>query len=230
VTDRAAAALARAAIAQVRPGDLVGLGSGRAASAFIHALGEAVRAGLAVTGVATSEASAALARSLGIALVDEWTAIDLAVDGADEVDPGLDLVKGYGAALVREKIVAAAARRFIILVGEEKLVPVLGARGRLPIEVVPFALPLCRRRLSEMDLAPSVRQAGQAPLVSDNGNLILDLAVSAISDPTGLEAALRAIPGVVGTGLFLAMADQVLVWDGERIRTLERNHREEGPS
>jgi ribose 5-phosphate isomerase A len=222
MTDQEAAALGAEALAEVQSGHVVGLGTGQAATAFILALGRAVKSGLRVTGVPTSEASATLARQLGIPLIDEPLALDVAVDGADEVDPRLDLVKGYGGALVREKIVAAAARRFIVLVGPEKLVPTLGGRGRLPVEVVPFALPFCRRRLTELGHAPTVRAKDGSTFVTDNGNLILDAAVGAIPDPAALDATLRAIPGVVGTGLFVGMAHAVMVWDGGRARTLTR--------
>ena len=222
MTDQEAAALGAEALAHVKPGDVVGLGTGQAATAFIRALGTAVKAGLAVTGVPTSETSARVARSLGIPLVDEPVALDVAVDGADEVDPRLDLIKGFGGALVREKIVAAAARRFIVLVGHEKLVPTLGARGRLPVEVVPFGLAFAQRRLTELGHPPVVRTNDGAPVVTDNGNLILDAAVRVIADPPGLDATVRAIPGVVGTGLFVGMAHAVMVWDGGRARTLTR--------
>jgi len=211
MTDQEAAALGRSALAEVKPGAVVGLGTGQAATAFIHALGSAVKSGLRVTGVPTSEASATLARTLGIPLIAEPTTLDVAVDGADEVNPQLDLVKGYGGALVREKIVAAAARRFIVLVGPEKLVKTLGARGRLPVEVVPFAAPFCQRRLTELGYPPVVRGNGATPVVTDNGNLILDCTVQAITDPGSLDRTLREIPGVVGTGLFLNMASVILI-------------------
>ena len=223
MTDQEAAALGAEAIAEVKSGHVVGLGTGQAATAFIHALGHAVKAGLTVTAVPTSEASATLARRLGIPLVDEPVALDVAVDGADEVDPRLDLIKGYGGALVREKIVAAAARRFIVLVGPEKLVPALGARGRLPVEVVPFGVPFARRRLGELGYTAAVRTRDGAPVVTDNGNLILDCAVGSIADPAALDATVRAIPGVIGTGLFVGMAHAVMVWDGGRARTLVRS-------
>jgi ribose 5-phosphate isomerase A len=222
MTDQEAAALGAAALAEVQPGHVIGLGTGQAATAFIHALGTAVASGLTVTGVPTSEVSATLARRLGIPLIDEPVALDVAVDGADEVDPRLDVIKGYGGALVREKVVAAAARRFIVLVGAEKLVPKLGSRGRLPVEVVPFAAPFCRRRLADLGHSPTVRTKDGRPFVSDNGNLILDCAVGPIPDPVALDAAVRAIPGVVGTGLFVGMAHAVMVWDGGRARTLVR--------
>jgi ribose 5-phosphate isomerase A len=222
MTDQEAAALGAEALAHVKPGDVVGLGTGQAATAFIRALGTAVKAGLAVRGVPTSETSASLARSLGIPLVDEPVVLDVAVDGADEVDPRLDLIKGFGAALLREKIVAAAARRFIVLVGHDKLVPTLGARGRLPVEVVPFGLAFAQRRLTELGHPPVVRTNDGALVVTDNGNLILDAAVRAIADPAGLDASVRAIPGVVGTGLFVGLAHAAMVWDGGRARTLTR--------
>lgn len=224
MTDQEAAALGAEAIAEVKSGHVVGLGTGQAATAFIHALGHAVKAGLTVTAVPTSEASATLARRLGIPLVDEPVALDVAVDGADEVDPRLDLVKGYGGALVREKVVAAAARRFLVLVGAEKLVPALGTRGRVPVEVVPFSAPFCRRRLAELGYPPTARVKDGAPVVTDNGNLILDCAVGPIADPGALDAAVRAIPGVVGTGLFVGLAHAVMVWDRGRARTLVRPH------
>jgi ribose 5-phosphate isomerase A len=222
MTDQEAATLGAEALAQVQRGDVVGLGTGQAATAFIHVLGKAVKAGLTVTGVPTSEASAVLARTLGIPLADEPVTLDVAVDGADEVDPRLDLIKGFGGALVREKIVAAAAHRFIVLVGSEKLVPTLGARGRLPVEVVPFAMPFARRRLTELGYPPTVRTQDGAPVVTDNGNLILDCAVKSIGDPAALDATVGAIPGVVGTGLFVGMAHAVMVWDAGRARTLTR--------
>jgi ribose 5-phosphate isomerase A len=223
MTDQEAAALGAEALAEVKSGHVVGLGTGQAATAFIHALGRAVKSGLTVVGVPTSETSAALARRLGIPVVDEAVALDVAVDGADEVDEHLDLIKGYGGALVREKIVAAAARRFIVLVGTEKLVPALGARGRLPVEVVPFGVPFIRRRLGQLGYPSAVRSRDGAPIVTDNGTLVLDCTVSSIADPAALDTAMRAIPGVVDTGLFVGMAHAVMVWDGGRARTLVRS-------
>src|SRR2546427_12634632 len=194
-----AAALAAHALAYVRPSQVVGLGSGHAARAFVHALGREMQAGLRVMAVPTSEAPATLARQLGIPLVslDDAPSVDVTLDGADEVDPGLDLIKGYGGALIREKVVAAASRRLVILVGRDKLVPVLGSRGKLPIEVVPFAAGFCRRRLTEEGYAPVLRMNGAALGVTDNTNLIFDCAVSPITDATRLDGTLRSIPGVV---------------------------------
>jgi ribose 5-phosphate isomerase A len=156
---------------------------------------------------------------LGIPMVslDAVTHIDVTVDGADEVDPQLNLIKGYGGALVREKIVAAASRRMIVLVGPEKLVPVLGRRGILPVEVVPFGAVFCGRRLHDIGLAATLRLHNGTPLLSDNGNRILDCQVAPIEDPARLEQSILAIPGVVGTGLFLGMAETILVDHGDRV-------------
>src|SRR3990170_5678894 len=153
------ASIATRAIEFVKERDVVGLGTGRAATAFVHALGAAVKEGLRVRGVPTSQVTADLATQLGIPLerLDDVGQIDVTFDGADEVDPQLNLIKGYGGAMVREKIVAASSRRFVTLVGAEKLVPVLGSRGILPVEVVPFGLPLCRRRLTKLGCRPTVR-------------------------------------------------------------------------
>src|SRR5919198_1469643 len=213
----------------VADGDGVGLGTGRAAGEFIKLLAGRVRAGLRVRGVPTSRGSEELARSLNVPLVslEEAFPLALTVDGADEVAPNLDLIKGWGRALVREKVVAACSRRLIILVGTNKAVPKLGARGKLPVEVIPFALPLCRRRLSELGCNPVLYEQDGKPFQTDNGNVILDCAVGPIDDPAGLEARLRAVPGVVGTGLFLGMADTVLFGDdADGFRLVEEQRRQ----
>jgi len=199
----------------IADGDVVGLGSGKASTEFIRLLGARVREGLRVRGVPTSRVSEELAGRLGIPLVtlEEGMPLAVTVDGADEVDPNLDLIKGYGRALVREKVVAAASRRLVILVGPGKEVRALGERGKLPVEVVPFALPLCRRRLAELGCEPVPYEEGGKLFLTDNGNHILDCGVKPLSDPASFEARARAIPGVVGTGLFLRMADTVLVGD-----------------
>ena len=197
----------------IRDGFVVGLGTGRAATAFVHALAARVQAGLRVRGVPTSEATAVLARQLGIPLTsfEEVERLDVTVDGADEVDPKLDLIKGLGGALVREKVVAAASTLLVILVGPEKLVPVLGAHGIMPVEVVPFAHSFCRRRLEVLGYPSSPRLANGRILVTDNGNNILDCKVARLANPAEVERALRSIPGVIGTGLFLGLAHTVLI-------------------
>ena len=215
--------LAVGALAHIHDGMRVGLGSGRAASSFVRALGARVRAGLKVRGVPTSEGVARLARQLGVPLsgLDEGI-IDLTVDGADEVDPRLDLIKGYGGALVRERIVAAASRRVVILVSREKLVPILGARGRLPVEVIPFGAPLALRELADLGCRPALRIEEGRPFVTDNGNWIVDCAVRPIEAPVAFARDLRALPGVVDAGLFLGVADLVLVADATGISEIRR--------
>jgi ribose 5-phosphate isomerase A len=199
----------------VRDGDTIGLGSGRAATAFLEALGRRVAGGLKVRGVPTSRASEETARRVGVPVVglDAGLPLALTIDGADEVDPDLNLIKGYGRALVREKVVAAASSKLVILVGRDKLVGRLGSRGRLPIEVVPFAVPLVQSRLRPLGLEGDPFEKAGTPFLSDNGNMILDARLGPIADASLLEMALRAIPGVVGTGLFLGMADVVIVGD-----------------
>lgn len=214
-----ASVLGEQAAALVQPGMLVGLGTGRAANSFIEALGRRVSGGLAVGGIPTSRASGELAVRLGIPL-GEFAAdgrIDITFDGADEVDPQGNAIKGYGGALLREKIVAADSQEFVILIGEEKLVPALGSRGKLPVEVLPFGLPATLRHLAALGVRPHVRMTGSEPAASDNGNRIVDCATGIIDRPAELEAALLAIPGVVGTGLFLGMADRVLIQRGGQV-------------
>jgi ribose 5-phosphate isomerase A len=217
--ERALEAVALRALDLIEDGARVGLGTGRAAAAFVARLGARLRQGLRVAGVATSEATARQARDLGIPLVelDESVELDLTIDGADEVCPNLDLVKGWGGALVRERIVASASRRQVILVGHDKLVRALGERGRIPVEVIPFARGPTIRRIRSLGLRPALRAAadGGRPLVTENGNLVLDCAPGEpLRDEAAaraLEAALLAIPGVVDTGLFLGTAERVLV-------------------
>lgn len=211
--------VAERALEFVPQGGVVGLGSGRAATEFIRILGERVQQGLQVRGVPTSQASADLARQLGIPLVGlaDIDSIDVDVDGADEVDPQGNLIKGLGGALLREKIVAAASQQVVIVVGPEKLVSVLGDRGVLPVEVVPFGISLCERRLTALGLPPRLRLRDNQPFVTDNGNHILDCQVRPIERPNELEAAIRSIPGVAGTGLFLGMTDTILIQSGDQV-------------
>jgi ribose 5-phosphate isomerase A len=215
---RALEAVALRALELVEEGATVGLGSGRAATTFIERLGERVRQGLRVTAVPTSEASARRGRDVGIPLVELGDVeLDLTLDGADEVAPNLDLVKGYGGALVRERIVASASKRQVILVGVEKLVRSLGERGRIPVEVIPLAQQPAMRRLRSLGLRPALRTdaASGRPLLTDNHNLTVDCALGEpLRDARAareLEAALLAIAGVVDTGLFLGTAERVLV-------------------
>ncbi len=215
--------IAERALAFVKDGDVVGLGTGRAASAFVRVLGARVQAGFRIRGISTSHGTTALAQELGIPLttVDAVENVDIAVDGADEVDPDRNLIKGYGGALVREKIVAAAARKFIVLVGAEKLVSVLGARGRLPVEVVPFGMATCCRHLRALSCDPIPRRTDFGAFRSDNGNAIIDCRISPITALAQFEQDLLSIPGVVDTGLFVGMDPTVLVQDGETVKILQ---------
>ncbi|MFM8289094.1 MAG: ribose-5-phosphate isomerase RpiA [Planctomycetaceae bacterium] len=211
------------ALSEVTAGMTLGLGSGRASQSFVRALAARVGEGLAIRGVPTSVETEQLARELKVPLVTlaEAGQLDLTVDGADEVDPAGNLIKGYGRALLREKIVAASSRRLIILVGTEKLVPRLGTRGRLPVEIVPFGLTLCQRRLRELGCEPVLYERNGQPHPTDNGNYILDCQVGPLANPEEWQTQARRIPGVVDTGLFLDLADLVLVGDSQ---TLEWQH------
>ncbi len=210
-SDAALEALGRYAVRYVKPGQTIGLGTGKAASAFIRALGES---GIKVRGVPTSNGSGELARQHGIDIVTlaDVKQLDADFDGADEVDSRLNLLKGFGGALVREKIVAASSKKFFVLVGPEKLYPHLGARRRLPVEVIPFGLPFVTRALAKLGMKAAPRKNSDgSEFISDNGNPILDCIVRDIRNPARLERELLAIPGVLGTGIFVKMATVVLV-------------------
>jgi ribose 5-phosphate isomerase A len=214
------------ALDYVADGMTVGLGSGKAAERFIRAL---AASGRHVRCVATSANSAGLATGLGLTVVtlDDVSHLDLTIDGADEVDPRINLIKGYGRALVREKIVAAASKHLVIVIGPEgvpeKLVPVLGARGKLPVEVLRFGLLVVRGKLEELGIPsiPVTRDDGEL-FLSDNGNVILNCKVGPIADPVALERRITNIPGVVGTGLFLGMADAVLIQNGDELEVRQK--------
>ena len=230
--DPAMRAVAARALDLIGGGALVGLGSGRTASVFVRMLGARVRDGLSVTGVPASAETAALAREAGIPLVSlsGIELLDITVDGADEVAPNLDLMKGHGGALVRERIIASASRRQIILVGADKLVRRLGERFAVPVEVMPFAVGPVTRAIRAAGLRPGVRMdaSGGRELVNENGNLTLDCALPApLADAhaaRALEASLLAMPGVVDTGLFLGTAERVLVgYPDGRVDTLLRD-------
>ena len=206
----------RKAVEQVRDGMVVGLGSGSTAEHAIRALGERCEAGgMDIRCVPTSEASGRLGREVGLQVtsLEEEPAIDLTIDGADEVDPDLNLVKGLGGALLREKIVAAASAREIIIVDPSKLVDRLGTRSPLPVEVLPFAWALARTRLMESARSVAMRTTSDGgEYRTDNGNFILDCSFAdGIQDPGALEAEINRIPGVVENGLFVGLAGLVIV-------------------
>jgi ribose 5-phosphate isomerase A len=212
-------AAAARALDLVEPGMRLGLGTGSTAAAFVDLLGERVRAGLDIVGVPTSEATRAQAEGLGIRLatLDAMPELDLTIDGADEVDDRLRLIKGGGAALLREKIVACASRRMVVIADAAKRVDRLGAFP-LPIEVNPFGLTATQRAveaaIAGAGCAGDVRlrrHAGGKPLVTDGGHHILDAHLGAIPDPEALGAALWSVPGVVEHGLFLGIADAAIL-------------------
>lgn len=224
-------AAAEAALAHVDSGMRLGLGTGSTAEHFVTALAARVKAGLKLRAiVATSEKTAALARGLGLHVSDlnDVRHLELAVDGADEIDPDLNLIKGGGGALLREKIVAAAAERFLVIADCSKRVHRLGTFP-LPVEIVPFGW-----RATAEKVAEAVRAAGCAenflhvrggeahPFRSDQGNFILDVAARDIPDAERLAAGLAAIPGVVEHGLFIGMAESALVAGGQGVQTLKR--------
>jgi len=217
------------ALEYVRPGMRLGLGTGSTAKHFVELLGERVRAGLDVVGVPTSEATRADAQRVGVPLttLEETPHLDLTIDGADEIGPGLALIKGGGGALLREKIVAAASDRMIVIADESKLVPVLGAFA-LPIEIVKFgegATTLAiGKALEELALPPrlALRKTRDGHVfVTDEGHLILDATLGKIADPSRLAARLAEIPGIVDHGLFLGLASIAIIAGASGIRVIE---------
>jgi ribose 5-phosphate isomerase A len=205
---------ARESLAFVQPGMVVGLGSGSTAAEMVRLLGERVRGGLQIRGVPSSEATAALAREVGVPLVSlaDVDALDVTIDGADEVDPRGELIKGRGGALLREKVIAAASRKLVIIVDGTKRVDVLGARMPVPVEVTPFALPVVERALAAMGAAVVRRASAEgAAYVTDGGNQILDCRFGPIADPAALGARLKAMVGVVEHGLFVGFSPTVIV-------------------
>jgi ribose 5-phosphate isomerase A len=215
-TDAAKHAAAEVAASLVEPGMIVGLGSGSTVQFVLEALGRRVRAeGLSITGVPTSSRTGEVAQSLGIPLAElAGLPLDLAIDGADEVEMDtLRLIKGLGGALLREKIVAQASRRFVVVADESKLVHRLGTHAPLPVEVDPFGHVATARRLIELGGGPALRLGKDGgPFVSDGGNLIYDCkGFGPILDPFTLELRLHAIAGVVETGLFLHMAERAII-------------------
>jgi ribose 5-phosphate isomerase A len=202
---------------------LLGLGSGSTAAFAVEALGRRVHAGLRIEGVPTSNATAELARKVGIPLVElsEGRRIDLTIDGADEVESGtLNLIKGLGGALVREKIVASASERLVIVVDETKMVQHLG-QGLLPVEVIPFGWQVTLHRLRQLGATSALRRdARQEPFVSDGGHYILDCRFDAGFSPAALAEALDRMVGVVDHGLFLNMTSRVVMAGAEGVKVL----------
>lgn len=215
---------ASAALDSVKDGMIVGLGTGSTASHFIRELGARVKGGLRVHGIPTSEESNRLAVDVGIPLITlrENAAIDVTVDGADEVSDGLDLIKGLGGALVREKVVAHASKKVIIVVDETKLTARLGQRVPVPVEVIPFAVDVVRAQLVLWGGEAKLREKEGKPFVSDNGNLILDWWHGPIDQPWALEKQVKGVTGVVDSGIFANVASEVIAATAGGIRRLAR--------
>jgi ribose 5-phosphate isomerase A len=215
-------AAALKAVEFVRDGMVVGLGTGSTAKHMVIALGEKVRAGMKLRGIPTSHDTAELARRCGVPLIDTentWT-IDVAIDGADQVDPHFNLIKGGGGALLKEKIVAASAKQFIVLVDHTKRVPVLGHPFPLPIEVVPFGWGSTAREIEVLTKSKvTLRQRNGAPFKTEAGHVIVDVHLSRIDNPRELEILLNQIPGVVETGLFVGRTDLLIVGTPQGIET-----------
>lgn len=213
--------VATAAVQRVESGMILGLGSGSTAALFIEELGSRWRAGEVtdIVGVPTSFQAAQLAQEYGIPQItlNEIDHIDLAVDGADEVDPAKNLIKGGGACHTREKLVDSRARTFVVVVDATKLTDTLGSSFPLPVEVLPEAYRQVMAALRELDATPELRMAVRkaGPVVTDQGNLVIDAKFEAIAEPAELERTINAIPGVLDNGLFVAMAHEVLVGDIE---------------
>jgi ribose 5-phosphate isomerase A len=210
---------ARASLGFIKDGQVVGLGTGSTASCFIQFLGERVRAGLKIRGIPTSERTRQLASNLGIPLttLEECPDIDIGVDGADEIDSHFNLIKGGGGALLREKIIASAARQFIVIADSNKQVPVLG-KFPLPVEVVPFAEPLLKKRIADLGAKVKLRTYAYGnPFKTDEGHHILDCDFGQIPDPPALARILSDMPGVVEHGLFIGMTKIVLFGKGNEV-------------
>ena len=211
--DQEKQAAARAAVELVEDGQIVGLGSGSTAALAVRFLAERVRAGLKIAGIPTSERTAQLARQLQIPLttLEEHSRIDIDLDGADEINPQLNLIKGGGGALLREKIIASISRRFIVIADSAKQVEHLG-KFPLPIEVIPFAQSLIKGKVEALGAEVKLRQlANGNPYVTDEGHHLLDCTFGEITDPSALAGKLQSIPGVVEHGLFIDMAEMAII-------------------
>lgn len=215
---------AEAAVSRARDGMVLGLGTGSTTRFAIEKLGALVAEGLSVLGVPTSEATAEQAKSLGIPLttLEDHPEVDLTIDGADEVDPSLNLIKGMGGALFREKLVALASRVMIVIVDESKLVETLGHRTPVPVEVLPFDWTHTSLKLAGLGCEPVLRQSARGRYLTDNGNYIIDCRFPPIEDPSALERRIKQVPGVLENGLFVGIADLVLVGQAGGVREMKR--------
>ena len=212
----------RAAAKLVSDGDIVGLGTGSTAYFTVVSLGERVKAGLKIIGIPTSLQTADLARAAGIPLttLDEHPEIDITIDGADEIDPQLRLIKGGGGALLREKVVASASKKMVVVVDSGKMVSALG-KFPLPVEIISFARTVVEKKIASLGASSKLRtKADGSPYLTDNGNQILDCSFQKIADPAALALALSNIPGIVEHGLFIGLASVALVGRGDGVEEL----------
>jgi ribose 5-phosphate isomerase A len=216
-------AAALIAVDRVMSGTVVGLGSGSTAAHAVTEIAARLDDGRLsdVRGIPTSTTVEALASRLGIPLVEPGPdhVVAITIDGADEIAPDLSVIKGGGGAMLRERIVASMAEVFVVVADHTKLVPMLGTSAAVPVEVTPFGVAATLARLASHG-EPAIRADGDRPYVTDNGNLVVDLTTGPIADPGALDAALRAVPGVLVTGLFVAMADVVIVAGPDGVTTL----------
>jgi ribose 5-phosphate isomerase A len=215
-------AAGRAAAKLVCDGEIVGLGTGSTAYFAVIALGERVKAGLKIIGVPTSIHTADLARAVGIprTTLDEHPEIDITIDGADEVDPKLCLIKGGGGALTREKVIATASKKMVVVADSSKVVPVLG-KFPLPVEVIAFARTVVERKIVSLGGSPKLRMSSDGkPFLTDNGNQIIDCSFGQITDPPALALTLSDTPGIVEHGLFIGLAKVALVGRGDAVEQL----------
>jgi len=222
--DEAKERAATRALDLVTAGQVIGLGTGTTAKFAIEGLGRLVREGLSIRGVPTSVATERMARELGIPLVDlnQADRVDITLDGADELDPDFNIIKGGGGALTREKLVALASVKRVIMVDQSKLVSKLGTSRSLPVEVLPFAWSFSARLLGELGCVANLRQQEGAPFLTDNGNYILDCDFGPIEHPAALERRIKLLPGVIESGLFVGIADVLVIGLDDRAEIRER--------
>lgn len=214
------------ALELVKDNQVIGLGTGSTAAFAIEGIARRVREGLSIKGVPTSVASERMARALGIPLIELNEVEDIAItfDGADEVDADFNMIKGGGGALTREKLVALASKQRVILIDEGKIVSKLGQSRSLPVEVLPFAWTLAARNLAGLGCKPNLRERNEKPFITDNGNYILDCDFGPMENPAALESRIKLLPGVIESGLFIGIADTLVIGFEDRVDVRHRLH------
>ncbi|BBM83144.1 ribose-5-phosphate isomerase RpiA [Candidatus Uabimicrobium amorphum] len=214
---------ATAAVSRIKPNMIVGLGSGSTAEIAVQLLGEKVKNGMQITGVPSSVTTKKLAQTFDIPLITDAVPakIDITIDGADEFDENLNLIKGGGGALLHEKIVASASRELIIIVDSRKTARPLGSSFHLPVEVIPYAHVIVEQTLCQLGSTPKLRRNNDKPFVTDEGNYILDCNFNTIANPQKLASDISQIPGVVEHGMFIGMATRIIIGSGETTRELQ---------